>query len=394
VRSPAILLALLMLGIATATPAAEPFESARPGQRPPPGSVEDELWYASERAEKDLLQSPLLVRDEALNAYVRGVVCKVAGDHCGDLRVYVVEIPAANATTFPNGMVIVWTGLLLRARDESELASVLAHEFAHYERRHSIQQYLKAKRTTAFLATFGLLTYGGGVGLAGTLAGIAGSASLMQNSREAEREADALGFAHLRAHGYDPQGGVRLWDRMLREEKAPNNFRRPVVAFATHPRTEERVADLRSAAADAVAAGYAGTERNRDAYRDATHAHLPAWLEGELSRRMFATSIQVIADLRPLAYADEQATFAFYQGEAHRRRGKEGDLAEAERLYAEAIALPSPPAGAWREYGLALRARGDRHGAIAPLRRYLELETNAQDAAFVRQYLAELETTP
>jgi predicted Zn-dependent protease len=390
----AVALALLMLGVTTTTPASEPFESARPGQRPPPGSVEDELWYASDRAEKDLLQSPLLVRDAALNAYVRGVVCKVAGEHCNDLRVYVVDIPAANATTFPNGMVIVWTGLLLRAQDESELASVLAHEFAHYERRHSIQQYLKAKRTTAFLATFGLITYGGGVGLAGTLAGIAGSASLMQNSREAEREADSLGFVHLRAVGYDPHGGVRLWERLLREEKAPNNFRRPIVAFATHPRTEERVADLKSAAADALAGGYAGTERNHDAYRVATRGFLSKWLEDELSRRMFATSIQLLSDLRPLAAAEDQATYAFFQAEAHRRRGKEGDRAAAEALYAEAIALPSPPAAAWRENGMALRAKGDRYGAIASMRKYLELEPNAQDAAFVRQYLAELETTP
>jgi predicted Zn-dependent protease len=388
------MLAMALLLAATGAFAAEPLESARPGQRPPAGSVEDELWYASERAEKDLLESPLLVRDEALNAYVRGVVCKVAGEHCGDLRVYVVEVPAANAMTFPNGMVIVWTGLLLRASDEAELASVLAHEFAHYERRHSVQQYLKAKRTTAFLSTFGLLTYGGGGGLAGMLAGLAGSASLMQKSRAAEREADRLGFARLRAQGYDPQAGVRLWERMLREELAPNNIRRPIVAFATHPRTEERVADLKAAAAEATAGGYAGTETHRAAYRAVTCDYLPKWLEGELSRRMYATSIQMLADSRPLADADQQATYAFFQAEAHRRRGKEGDAAAAARLYAEAIALPAPPAAAWREHGLALRAAGDRAGAIASLRRYLELEPGAQDAAFVRQYLAELESMP
>ena len=119
---PALLLAAL------AAPAyAAGIDDALPGQRPPAGSDEDELWYAMERAETELRRSPLLVRDPALNAYVRDVACKVAGDHCGDLRVYVMDVPQFNASMAPNGMMLVWTGALLRIHE----ATVIDADFGY-----------------------------------------------------------------------------------------------------------------------------------------------------------------------------------------------------------------------------------------------------------------------
>ena len=63
----------------------------------------------------------------------------------------------------------------------------------------------------------------------------------------------------------------------------------------------------------------------------------------------------------------------------------------ARWLYAQAIALPDPPADAWREHGMALRDAGKRSEAAAALRRYLELAGDAPDRAFVEHDLAELE---
>ena len=87
--------------------------------------------------------SPALVTDEALNTYVRKVVCELAGEHCASLRVYIVDDPSSNAMTAPNGMVIVWTGLLLRSQNEAELAFVLGHEITHYLKRHSLLNFQK-----------------------------------------------------------------------------------------------------------------------------------------------------------------------------------------------------------------------------------------------------------
>jgi predicted Zn-dependent protease len=384
-RRPALLLAGLL---ALASPALMAVDPARPGQRPPAGSDEDELWYAMERSERELQQHPSLVRDPALNEYVRGVACRVAAEHCGDMRVYIVEQPWFNASMAPNGMMIVWTGALLRFQDEAELALVLGHEFAHFRQRHSIQQWRRAKRSSAFLGSFGLLAWGGGAGAAGYLANILGTASMYQFSRDAEREADRIGFQVATDEGYDAHAGARLWQRMQDEEDA-RRYGKPVPVFASHPKTAERLEDVQAAAA---ASGQDAGESGREAYRRAVRPFLAHWLELELSRRMYDSSVRVITDLRAQAEPELQATYAFFLGEAHRRRDGEGDLARAHALYAEALALPDPPAAAHREHGLALRDQGQPEAAAASLRRYLELAPEAGDAAFVRQYLAELET--
>lgn len=383
----------LALAIATAAPAtaapADRIVAARPDERPAPGTDEAELWYAMERIERELQVSPLLVRDPALNDYVRGVLCKVTGDYCRNVRIYLVDVPWFNASMAPNGVMIVWTGSLLRIHDEAQLALVLGHEFGHYRERHTLQQWRKLKRSSAFLGAFGVLASGAGAGVAGMVANLAGMASMMKFSRDKEREADRIGFAQLVAQGYEPQAGVALWEGMLREEQA-RDYGKPIPVFSTHPQTRERRDDLK-AAADAVVnpPHELGIER----YRAATRPYLRHWLEEELTRRMFASSIQVISDLRVAAPAEDAGLYTFYLGEAYRRRAKEPDRAEAARLYAQAVSQPGAPPEAWREHGLALRAAGNRPAAAAALRRYLELAPQADDVAFVTGYLTDLEST-
>ena len=381
-----------MLAACLAAPvawAADPVATALPGQRPPPGSDEDELWYAMERAERELQQHPQLVRDPALNAYVRGVACKVAGDYCPDMRVYIVEQPWFNASMAPNGMLVVWTGALLRFQDEAELALVLGHEFAHFRERHSLKQWRKAKNTSALVGSISLLAFGGGAGAAGYLANFLGVAGLSQFSRDAEREADRFGFQAATGQGYEPAAGARLWQRMKAEEDA-RRYGKPIPVFASHPRTAERLADVQEAARQHGGEG----ETGRDAYRAVMRPWLASWLEGELSRRMYDTSIRVIGDLRTLAEPGTEATYTFFLAEAYRRRGKDGDAVRAQALYEEAIALPDPPAAAFLEHGMALRSQGDREGAREALQRYLTMAPEAEDAAFVQHYLSELEATP
>lgn len=382
----AVMLATAGIGIASAGTVAH----LRPGERPAAGSTEAELWYAMDQAEKEIRQSPYLVRDPALQAYVEGVVCKVAGPYCRDLRVYIVDIPVFNASMAPNGATLVFTGALLRMRDEAELAVVMGHEFAHYKARHSLEGWNSAKRTTAFLNTFGLITFVAGVPIAGNIAMLGGISSLFKQSRDNEREADRIGFEAATAQGYDPQAGVRLWERLRREEKADRTHRDRAV-FASHPQSEERIADIRAAAAT-LAPGPATT--NLETFRAAMRPFQEKWLEAELSRRTYDTTLQVLTELRQDAPPESKALYTFYLGEAHRRRNRGDDKAKAAALYAEALSLPQPPAAAWREQGMLLREQGDQASALAALRRYLEAAPDAGDAALVRHYITKLETTP
>ncbi len=364
------------------------YEDAKPGDRPVANTDEAELWYIIDRQEEYLKKSPFLVRDPALNEYVRSVACKVANDYCKDLRIYILDVPFFNASMAPNGVMIIWTGALLRMQNESDLALIMGHEFGHYKKRHSIQQWRKLKKSSAFLGTFGILTAGAGVGMAGMVANIAGGATMAKFSRDKEREADQIGMNIVGEQHYDPQSSVLLWEAMLREENA-RDYGKPFPVFASHPQTKERVEDVRAAAA---AIPNPGKELGRAAYRQATHPFLQQWLQNELTRRMYNTSVQVITDLRKTADPRDAGMYTFYLGEAYRQRNKNDDRVQAAKLYAQAITEPGAPAMAWREQGLALRDAKQFKDAIQNLQEYLAKDPNAQDRGFIEGYLKQMET--
>lgn len=370
--------------------AQEPVRTAQSDERPPAGSDESELWYAMDQAELELRQSPLLVHDPVLNEYARSVLCKVTAGHCRNLRLYIVDLPYFNASMAPNGAMILWTGSLLRIRNEAQLALVLGHEFGHYRERHTLQQWRKTKKSSAFLGTLGVLTSGAGMGVAGMAANLAGMAGLMKFTRDKEREADKIGFAQLALGDYDPQAGVELWDSMLREEEA-RDYGKPLPVFSTHPRTRERRDDLQAAA---NALPHPGHRRGEAEYARATHPLLEHWLQNELTRRMYDSSIVVIGDARKAAAASNAGLYSFFLAEAHRRRNKQGDREQAAHLYSQSVTEPGAPPEAWREVGLLLRDAGNREQSAHALHAYLERAPDATDRAFVNAYLSELEPAP
>ena len=133
--------ATLMLGCASQ----QPLREMAPGERPSEDTDEGGLWTALDESERALQRSPLLVRDPALNAYVKDLVCRLAGDYCKDMRVYIVRRPYFNASMAPNGVMQVWTGALLRSENEAQIGFVLGHEIGHFLHQHSIKQWRRSK---------------------------------------------------------------------------------------------------------------------------------------------------------------------------------------------------------------------------------------------------------
>ena len=81
-----------------------------------------------ERAEEEISGSNLLVQDPKLTGYLKDLIGKVGGPAAQDFRIYLARIPEFNAMMFPSGFAVVFTGLLLRMRNEAQLAGVIAHE--------------------------------------------------------------------------------------------------------------------------------------------------------------------------------------------------------------------------------------------------------------------------
>jgi len=140
----------------------------RPGEMKPligPGyravdPDEKGLWQQVERVEEEIAGSNLLLKDPGIARYLQDLIGKVGGPAARDMRIYVARVPDFNAMMFPTGFSVVFTGLLLRMRNEAQLAGVIAHESAHFLRKHQLRQYRDIKRKSdIFSATAAVRPY-------------------------------------------------------------------------------------------------------------------------------------------------------------------------------------------------------------------------------------------
>lgn len=371
-----------------------PVEEARPGASYRADSDEAGLRFAMDEAERRLRTSPLRIRDPELEKYIEELTCRLAGDFCAEIRVYLIDLPYANASMAPNGVLQVWAGLLLRARDEAEIAYVIGHELGHYRHRHVIQLWRSAQRTQALLGAMQVLTAGVGAALVGGALGLGGAAAINQFSREHERAADGFGFATLAEHGYDLSASFGLYEQLAAEEAAlPPRWKS--VVFSSHPPTQARLADMRAAAkSHAARAGgepaQGEGQRHAERYARIVSVRQGDWIRADLSRRQLGPSRVLLDSLLKRAHPAQRAELAYFRGEVARMENNPQSAVEAERWYREALSHPGTPPAAHRELGLLLRSRGRKSEARAELMRYLELAPDAEDRALVQHYLSEM----
>lgn len=345
--------------------------------RPDVATDEGGLWALMDREETRLRRSAFVLRDEALREYLRGIACKLGGEHCADTRVYAVRSPWFNATMAPNGMMQVWTGLLLRVENEAQLAAVIGHEIGHYLQRHSLSRLRDIKTRTAAM---GLLAFAGGIGLIGQLALLAGAAAY---SREHESEADRIGLRLMGQAGYDSGEAAKIWQN-LRDELSAGAGGDPAkksVLFASHPPTDERQRALAEQAAGG--SGFLGA----DEYAVRIDPFMPVLIEDELRRVQYDESI-VLFD-RLIERRPRRADLRGARGEARRLRAQDGDLDAALLDYQHALQLDPAAASSLRGCGFVLRQQGRRADADAYFKRYLEQAPAAPDAALIQSYLTE-----
>lgn len=356
--------------------------------RPEVASDEGGLWGLSDRAEQAARSSGQLEDDPALNAYVREVACRVAGPHCGDIRLYLMNRPYFNAQMAPNGYMEVWSGLLLRAEDEAQLAFVLGHEIGHYSERHTlaVMRALRGRANAAFM--FQIVTAVAGVGIVGDIVYLGTIASVFGFSRENETQADSIGFDSAVAAGYDPTAGQKLWANLLAETRAsdnPDTRREETRAsiFRTHPLSADRIAVLTERATQT-----SGGETQRERYRTAIRPFLNEWLRADLRRRDYGQTSLVLDHLG--AHGEDLGIVEYFRGEINRIRRAEGDRERAIQHYSNAIAQPDAPAEAWRELGEYAARDGRNADAAAFFSSYLERAPNAGDRALVEARITQL----
>ncbi len=383
-----ILCVLCAVCSSCATPRGTPgaVDDMQPSQRPDSSSDEAGLWMYMDRIESKLKTSGRVVTDPEINAYVRQIVCKLDPEHCPDIRIYIVDTPHFNASMAPNGCMQVWTGLMLRAENEAQLAYVLGHEMAHYVRRHTLQQWRTIRNTSTALAFFSLATAAAGVGFAGDLAQLAAIGAIFAYSRDQEREADDVGFELMAKAGYDPVQASRIWGDLLAEEEAGGKSAKSVF-FATHPTTTERIATLQDLA-DRTAKTRDSWAAGLEDYQNATEPFRKEWLREEVQKGNYNGSMVFLNRL--LKDQGDSAEIHFFLGELYRLRGEKDDCESASLEYQKALKLGNPPPEIYRSLGVVCLRMGKAQEACDSFEEYLKVNPDASDRQIIESYINRL----
>ena len=366
---------------AEGTPTLQDKGLVQPGYQPS-DSDERGLWGVMEHAENEIKSSKFLVRDSEVNDYIHGITCRLAVKYCPNIRSYVLRTPYFNANMAPNGMMQVWTGLLLRCRDEAQVAAILGHETGHYLRRHTLERWRDVRWKSNFSAFLGLGLAAAGVGYLGTAADLAMVASIFAFSRDQEREADEIGLNLMADAGYTPAAAPEVWEQLLAEFKGSTAQQDKSVLFATHPLPEERLATLRQRAA--TRGGESG-ERGQKIFRTKLATIRPMLVADELALRQYGRSEIVFDGL--LAEDSNDGLLWYAKGEVYRLRNGNGDADRALSAYARAIQTGSSPAEVHRSIMLVELQVGSRERAHEAYNSYAKLRPDAPDLEMLHALL-------
>lgn len=223
---------------------------------------EDAMSYIS-----SLGQYGLLFEDPYLESYLYSIISKIAPRHRVDgfpfnLSLAIVRDDSMNASVFPNGTILLNTGLLANIHTEDELVAVLAHEIGHFASNHSLINLQKAiqrkQRAEAFAAIAtamaataeiaaagngyyadGSLTYGTAILSTAIAADVASNLGL-KFSREQEEDADEMALRALELLGYDKNACATLFARMTEVYNEEGNWAAYYIA-EDHPSLKSRI---------------------------------------------------------------------------------------------------------------------------------------------------------
>lgn len=247
--------AILIIAIGLFSTAAAKVEPL-PVNLPEIGNAASGVLNASEEAALgrkllvQLRQQLPLIDDIALNHYLRSLGTRLlaaASNSSYSYTFLIVNDPQINAFATPGGIIVINSGLIDAAQNESELAAVLAHEISHVTQRHLARYYARSSKwdlgtTLGMIAAIVVGAHSPEAGQAALLASLAASSTAKLGfSRDHEREADRIGSQILKRAGFETAAMGRFFERLQAKSLAD-----PTLAtefLQTHPLPAARIAD-------------------------------------------------------------------------------------------------------------------------------------------------------
>ena len=229
-----------------------------------PGTARDQLIFISEEKEismgvsafREVLRNVRLSANPEINEMVNRVgqrIAKVANKPEYHWEFAVIQDDSQiNAFALPGGKVAIFTGILKHTKNETGLATVMAHEVAHALQRHGAERMSRGilEQVAQLGALAGAASGSVDPQLALGAMGAYGVGVSLPHNRRQESEADAIGLKLMARAGYDPREAVAFWERMsgcpkqmigkfcFRSNAAIPEF------LSTHPSDETRIKQI------------------------------------------------------------------------------------------------------------------------------------------------------
>jgi beta-barrel assembly-enhancing protease len=209
-------------------------------------STQQEVQMGQQEAQQVNAQLPM-VQDPVINNYVNSLGNRIARTTSrADLnwQFQVVNSDLVNAFALPGGFIYINRGVLERASNMSEVAGVVGHEIEHVVRRHTVKQMEQAQGANVGVGIVCALTGVCQSGVAQAAINIGGTAVFAKFSRADEVQADEGGFRNVMRAGISPRGMYTFFQKLLAEEQASGGSGAAAGWFASHPGTQDRLADI------------------------------------------------------------------------------------------------------------------------------------------------------
>lgn len=176
--------------------------------------------------------------DSVLTILVQSFCNEMKVESHTDFKTTVVASDQVNAFALPDGNIVVYSSILESMNDYTELAGLLAHETAHVKNRHSMKM-LSRSLSVYFVLSVILSDVNG---LMTVMAQNADQLNMLSYSRNFEQEADEDGFRIMRNNHLNPNGMVKLFEKL---EKENENVSIPEF-LSTHPLTKQRIISIKN----------------------------------------------------------------------------------------------------------------------------------------------------
>lgn len=228
-------------------------------------SEDDEARYR-EKVRQQMYQYQMIMTDPVVASYIYHLGYRLAAysnKPSQTFDFFVVPADVINASAYPGGLIVIYSGLFLETASESELAGVMAHEIAHVTQRHISRMIAKQQKATlpimlGMLAAAAAASAGSSgdapIAIAASMSGLQQQLAI-NFTRYHEYEADRVGIQTLYDADLNPEGMAGFFAKLMQKNRVDPRYELPEY-LRTHPLSVNRVTEAKNRSKNFVVKPY------------------------------------------------------------------------------------------------------------------------------------------